>query len=70
MVHIHLKDTGIDITCETSEELHTLYSDLGTRYIFIIEGIEIKKMGPTSPGSYFAGYTKDYFKKNFFGDKK
>lgn len=66
MVNVHLKDTNINITCETVEELYSLHFNLSYKYDFIINGVEIRSVGPMEGGGYFAGFTREWFKKNFF----
>lgn len=66
MVNIYLKDTNINITCETVDELYSIYFNLSHKYNFIINGKEIRSKGPMEDGGYFAGYTRGYFEKNFF----
>lgn len=69
---IYFKDTGIHITCETPEEAFLIYWDMGHRPGFVINGEELRTKGPIegSPGSYFAGYTRGFFKKYFPDYKK
>lgn len=67
---IYIKGTGIKISCETSEEAFWLYNGLGHKPGFVINGEELQNMGPTESKNphvkaYFAGYTRDFFKKYF-----
>lgn len=67
---IYFKNTGIRITCETSEEAFQIYWDMGHRPGFVINGEELQQKGPTKePNSYFAGYTRGFFEK-YFEDKE
>lgn len=69
-VEIALKNTGIRITCQTAEEASQIYNDMGHRSGFVIDGEELKSKGPIDDHSYFAGYTRDYFKKYFGASDK
>lgn len=63
---IYFKNTGIKMTCETAEEAFMIYWDMGHRPGFVINGEELRQTGPTGePNAYFAGYTRDFFKKYF-----
>ena len=70
MVKIIIKDTGIKITCNTYEEAFIVYNRFGHQFTVVIEGEELKRMGPeesknSNVKSYYAGYTRNYFKKYF-----
>lgn len=67
---IKFKDTGITITCQSAEEAFKIYWDMGHRPGFIINGEELKKKGPTGPHEWWAGYTRDFFKRYFPEDPK
>lgn len=67
---ITLKDTNIMMTCNSADEMHALYCALGNKFTFVIDGVELKKIGPTESknpnvSAYFSGYTKGYFEKFF-----
>ena len=66
MINIKLKDTNITINCSTPDELYGLYSNLGHKYVFEINGVELRMIG-RSGNDYFRGYTKSYFERTFFG---
>ena len=68
MVTIKLKDTDTTILCGSAEDAYHIYSNLGNRYTFIINGDELETIGEKKPGTYFAGYSKSYFEKHYFSE--
>lgn len=72
---IYIKGTGIKISCETSEEAFWLYKGLGHKPGFVINGEELKQMGPMESdnphiAAYWGGYTRDFFKRYFENEKE
>ena len=67
MVEMLVKDTSIKVTCDNLEDLFSVYHELRHK-VLIVNGDELKPTGPVvteTSHSYFAGYTKGYFKKYF-----
>ena len=74
-IEIYFKNTGIKMTCETAEEAYEIYWDMGHRPGFVINGEELKQKGPMKSdnphvSAYFAGYSRDFFKKYVDEDEK
>lgn len=72
---IYFKNTGIKMTCETAEEAFMIYWDMGHHPGFVINGEELKQMGPMESdnphiAAYWGGYTRDFFKRYFDNEKE
>lgn len=68
MAQVTIKNTGITVTCNTAEELYTLYRAFNAVLVdaIIINGEELMPMGKRmNKNCAFGGYTRSYFEKYF-----